>query len=145
MAADSTAMDERTALAVTALRAIETTDRERTAWTDADRAWASRAAAEVVGESAAPSIFIGTRARVACDRLAERKDAVVRFARGWRWRPWVGVAIALLAFVVGAASNLIGGAHRVNILYSPVLPLVVWNVAIYALIVASFVLHYGDT
>jgi len=138
-------MDERTALAVTALRAIETTDRERTAWTDADRAWASRAAAEVVGENADAAAFIGTRARIACDRLAERKDAVVRFARGWRWRPWVGVAIALAAFVVGAASNLIGGAHRVNILYSPVLPLVVWNVAVYALIVASFVLHYGDT
>lgn len=138
-------MDERTALAVTALRAIETTDRERAAWTDADRAWASRAAAEVVGESADPAMFIGTRARIACDRLAERKDAVVRFARGWRWRPWVGVALALAAFVIGVASNLIGGAQRVNILYSPVLPLVVWNLAVYAVIVASFVLHYGDT
>lgn len=136
-------MDERAALAVTALRAIEVSDRERVAWTDADRAWATRAAAEVVGERADPAVFIATRARLAAERLAERKDAVVRFARAWRWRPWVGVAIALVAFVVGAASNLIGGTHQVNILYSPVLPLVVWNLAVYVLIAAGFVLRYG--
>lgn len=136
-------MDERAALAVTVLRAIETTDRERAAWTDADRAWATRAAAEVVGEGADPGAFIATRARLACDRLGQRKDAVVRFARGWRWRPWVGVVIALGAFVAGAASNLMGGTQEVNILYSPVLPLVVWNLAVYVLIAAGFVLRYG--
>lgn len=144
MAADPTAMDERTALAVSALRAIETTDRERAAWTDADRAWASRAAAEVVGENAEPAAFIATRARVACDRLAERKDAVVRFARAWRWRPWVGTALALAAFLLGMATNLVGGARHIDILYSPVLPLVVWNLAVYALLAAGFVLRYGD-
>lgn len=76
-------MNEPNAIAVTAVRAIETADREHATWTDADRAWASRAAAEVVGESAAPESFIATRARLACDRLAQRKDAVVRFARAW--------------------------------------------------------------
>lgn len=136
-------MDERAALAVTALRAIETVDRECVTWTDADRAWATRAASEVVGEHADPATFIVTRARLAGDRLVERKDAVVRFARGWRWRPWVGVAIALVAFVLGAASNLIGGTHEVSILHSPVLPLVVWNLAVYVLIAAGFVLRYG--
>jgi len=145
MAADSAAMDERAALAVTALRAIETTDRERASWTDADRAWASRAAAEVVGEAAEPQAFITTRARVACDRLAERKDPVVRFARGWRWRPWVGSVVALGAFVAGVASNLIGGTRHIDILYSPVLPLVAWNLAVYLLLAIGFVLRYGDT
>lgn len=138
-------MDERSALNVTALRAIETTDRERTSWTDADRAWASRAAAEVVGEAAPPATFIATRARVACDRLAERKDPVVRFARAWRWRPWVGTAIVLVAFVAGVAANLLGGTRHIDILYSPVLPLVAWNLAVYVLLVAGFVLRYGDT
>lgn len=137
-------MDERTALAVTALRAIETTDRERAAWTDADRAWASRAAAEVVGERADAATFIATRARLACDRLAERKDAVVRFARAWRWRPWVGSAIVLLAFVLGVAANLVGSGRHIDILYSPVLPLVVWNLAVYVLLAAGYVLRYGD-
>lgn len=145
MAADiCLAMNEPTALAVTAVRAIETADREHAAWTDADRAWASRAAAEVVGQDASPEAFIATRARLACDRLAQRKDAVVRFARAWHWRPWVGVIIGVAAFVAGVAANLIGGAQRVNILASPVLPLVVWNLAVYVVIAAGFVLRYGD-
>ncbi len=136
-------MDERTALAVIALRAIETTDRERVAWTDDDRAWATRAAAEVVGQDADPALFIATRARLAGERLAQRKDVVLRFARGWHWRPWVGVVLALGAFVVGVASNLIGGTQRVNILYSPVLPLVLWNLAVYLVLAAGFVVRYG--
>ena len=41
---------ESTALDLTAVRALETADRTHTLWTDADRAWASRAAAEVVGQ-----------------------------------------------------------------------------------------------
>lgn len=145
MAADPAAMDERTALAVTALRAIETADRERVAWTDADRAWATRAAAEVVGDGADPALFIATRARLAGERLRQRKDVVVRFARGWHWRPWVGVALALVALAVGAAANLIGGTHRVNILHSPVLPLVAWNLAVYVVLAAGFVVRYGGS
>ena len=47
-------MNERTAIAVAAVRAVETTDRAHVVWTDADRTWASRAAAEVVGEGAQP-------------------------------------------------------------------------------------------
>ncbi|MCC6868813.1 MAG: DUF2868 domain-containing protein [Burkholderiales bacterium] len=138
-------MDERTALAVTALRAIETTDRERVAWTDDDRAWATRAAAEVVGQDADPATFIATRARLADERLMQRKDVLVRFARGWRWRPWVGVALALVAFAVGVVANLIGGTHRVNILHSPVLPLVVWNLAVYLVLAGGYVVRYGAT
>ena len=131
--------------AVTAVRAVETGDRARTAWTDADRAWASRAAAEVVGEAAAPDVFIGRRAELALERLAERKHAVARLARAWRWRPWVGTLLVLAAFVLGAAADAIGGAQRINILYSPVAPLVAWNLAVYVALAAGYVLHYGDT
>jgi hypothetical protein len=48
-------MDERSALDVTAVRVIETDEAARVNWSDVDRAWASRAAAEVVGERATPS------------------------------------------------------------------------------------------
>ncbi|HTP98749.1 MAG TPA: DUF2868 domain-containing protein [Casimicrobiaceae bacterium] len=137
-------MDERTAIAVTAVRAVETTDRARTVLTDADRAWASRAAAEVVGASATPASFIGRRALLALERLAERRHRVARLASAWRWRPWVGGAVIAAAFVVGVAANEIGGAKRVNILYSPVAPLVLWNVVVYALLAARFVVRYGE-
>ena len=137
-------MDERTALAVTAVRAIETADRAHALWTDADRAWASRAAAEVVGESAPPSAFVGRRALLALERLSERKNGVARLARAWRWRPWVGVAIVAVAFVLGLAADGLTGATRINILYSPVAPLVLWNLAVYVALFAGFVVRYGD-
>ncbi len=138
------AMDERTALAVSAVRAIETADRAHALWTDTDRAWASRAAAEVVGENAPPPSFIGRRALLALERLNERKNGVARLARAWRWRPWVGAAIVAMAFVLGAAADGVGGASHINILYSPVAPLVLWNLAVYLAIFAGFVVRYGD-
>lgn len=137
-------MDERTALAVTAVRAVETADRARAVWTDDDRAWASRAAAQVVGAEAGPAAFIARRALLAFERLRERRNAVCQFASGWRWRPWVGVALVALAFACGVATDWIGGAQRINIVYSPVLPLVLWNVAIYIVLAAGFVVRYGE-
>ncbi|MFO1315522.1 MAG: DUF2868 domain-containing protein [Burkholderiales bacterium] len=137
-------MDERTALAVTAVRAVETADAERATWTDADRAWASRAAAEVVGADAPPAAFVARRAMLALERLGQRAHPVARLARAWRWRPWLGGAVVAAAFAAGAAADAVGGARRVDILYSPVLPLVVWNLAVYALLAAGFVARYGE-
>jgi Protein of unknown function (DUF2868) len=137
-------MDERTALAVTAVRAVETADRARTSWTDTDRAWASRAAAEVVGADAAPAQFVGRRARLALERLAARGHAVARLAAAWRWRGWVGAAVVVVAFIAGAAADALGGARQVNVLYSPALPLVGWNLAVYCVLAAGFVLRYGE-
>ena len=137
-------MDERSALAVSAVRAVETTDRARAAWTDDDRAWASRAAAEVVGADAPPPDFVARRARLALERLAARGHPVARLAGAWRWRPWVGGALAVAAFVAGAAADLVGGARRIDILNPPVLALVVWNLAAYAVLAAGFVVRYGE-
>ncbi len=138
------AMDERTALAVTAVRAVETADRARTLWTDDDRSWASRAAAEVVGADAPRVAFVARRAQLALERLEQRRQDFARFAAAWRWRPWVGTAIVALAFAFGAAADAVGGAQRINILYSPVLPLLAWNLVVYALLAGGFVLRYGE-
>ena len=137
-------MDERTALAVTAVRAVETADRAHALWTDDDRAWAGRAAAEVVGESASPASFVGRRAHLALERMRERKVGVARMARAWRWRPWVGGALVVAAFALGAAADAVSGAQRINILYSPVLPLIAWNVAIYLALFVGLVVRYGE-
>ncbi len=137
-------MDERTALAVTAVEAVETADRARELWTDEDRAWASRAAAEVVGATATSSAFVARRAELALEKLRARANPVARMAQGWRWRPWLGGVLAAAAFAVGMAADAIGGAQRISILYSPVAPLVVWNLALYVALAAGYVVRYGD-
>lgn len=137
-------MDETSALAVTAVRAVETADRAGAAWTDDDRAWASRAAAEVVGADAPPADFVARRARLALERMATRGHPVARLAGAWRWRPWVGGALAVAAFVAGAASDWVGGTKRIDVLNPPVFALVVWNLATYAVLAAGFVVRYGE-
>lgn len=137
-------MHERAALDVTAVRALETSDRAHGLWSDADRAWASRAAAEVVGEHAAPDAFLARRATLALERVGERAKAIPRAVRTLHWRPWVGVAVVVAAFVLGFALDRIGDGGRINVLAPPVLGLVAWNLAVYLVMGAGFVLRFGD-
>lgn len=137
-------MDETAALRVLAIRAIETADGVRTHWSDADRAWATRAAAEVVGEAGTAENFLTHRAALAIDRLGARFPALPRAVRALQWRPWVGVAIVALAFALGVLVDRMGDAQRINVLAPPVLALLVWNLGVYAVVVAGFVLRFGD-
>jgi hypothetical protein len=136
-------MNERNALDVTAVRAIETTDRDRALWSDADRAWASRAAAEVVGAGASVDEFVARRAKLALERAGSRQPAITRAVDALHWRNWVGVAIVVAAFLAGMAFNRIGSGQRINLLAPPVLALLAWNVAVYALLLVAPLVRAG--
>ena len=107
-------MDESAALDTTAARAVETADRERVLWSDADREWASRAAATIVGERASAEEFLGRRAQLVLERIGTRQPAVTRTVRGIRWRPWVGVVtvIAIRGIPVPAARQRLRRMRR---------------------------------
>ncbi|MBE7523755.1 MAG: DUF2868 domain-containing protein [Burkholderiales bacterium] len=137
-------MDESAAMKVVAVRAVETVDAARKHWTDADRAWASRAAAETVGADASPDAFLARRAALAIERIAGRGAALPRALRSLEWRPWVGTAVVGLAFALGAFLDQLGGAQRVDILAPPVLGLLVWNVAVYVAIAVGYVVRFGE-
>ncbi len=137
-------MDERAALEVSAVRALETRDQAKVVWTDADRAWASRAAAEAVGEQADSAAFLARRARLALERIGERTKALPRAAGALHWRPWVASAIVVMAFAIGVAVDRIGGAQRINLLAPPVFALLVWNLGVYVALAGGFVIRYGD-
>ena len=127
-------MNEATAREVVMVRAVETMDAQRALWSDEDRDWASRAAAEVVGTGAAPEAFVARRASLALERLGTRAAAIPRALRAVTWRSWIGYAIVAAAFAVGLAVDRIGPRERVNILAFPLLGLIVWNIGVYALI-----------
>lgn len=137
-------LDEKAALQVTALRAVETASTLQDGWTDADRAWASRAAAEIVGEGGSPEAFLAARARLALERIDERGAAFARMVRALHWRSWVGVGIVAAAFLAGVALDQVGGSQRINLLAPPFFFLLAWNAAVYALLAMGFVVHYGD-
>ena len=137
-------MDEFSALNVIALRAVETSDGARTLWSDEDRAWASRAAAEVVGAESKPDAFLARRAMLAIEKLGVRHPALPRAARAMRWRPWVGTAIVAMGFALGVFLDQVDAARRVNVLAPPVLGLLLWNLFVYLAVAIGYVLRYGD-
>lgn len=137
-------MDESAALETTAARAVETADRDRVLWSDADREWASRAAASIVGERASAEEFLGRRAQLVLERIGTRQPAVTRTVRGIRWRPWVGVVTVVAAFLFGLLIDRIGGGSSINLLAPPVFALVAWNLLVYLwLLVRPLVLRRG--
>ena len=138
-------MNESAALDIIAVRAIESADRGRSVWSDADRAWASRAAAEVVGEAASTDIFLARRAQLALERLGDRYRILPRVVGSLRWRPWIAYAVVAAAFLVGFVVDRVDTTQRINVLAPPVLVLLAWNLAVYAAIAMGYVIRYGDT
>jgi len=135
-------MNEAAAREVVLIRAVETTDTARAIWTDADRAWAGRAAAEVVGAAAPADVFLARRAALAVERLGARQPSVSRLLRAYAWRPGVGVALVLVAFTAGVVSDQIGAAGRINILAPPLLALIAWNLGAYLVLLARMVVRF---
>ena len=55
-----------------------------------------------------------------------------------KWPTWLGWLVVLAAFLLGIGTDAVGSAsHTVNILAPPLLLLMLWNVAVYALIAAN--------
>jgi hypothetical protein len=104
------------------------------AWSEDDRAWATQAAAQVEGEAASADTFVARRAALAIERLSGREKHVRRLLKSVVWPAWVGWAIPALALVAGFAADSIGAGQRVNLLAPPLLALIAWNLAVYALI-----------
>ncbi|NLD70696.1 MAG: DUF2868 domain-containing protein [Limnobacter sp.] len=138
--------DARNALLV---RAWETAPPGHVDWTDDDRAWASRAAAEVEGEHAPADVFVARRARLAIERIAGRERKLHRALRAVTWRPWIGPVLAAVAFVLGVATDAIGTGQRINVLAPPLLAVMLWNLVVYLVMVAralaGLVDRGGDT
>ena len=127
------------------MRAVETSDTARTLWTDGDRAWASRAAAEVIGAEGAPEAFLARRATLAIEKLGVLQPALPRIVRAVQWRSWVGIAAVVGSFALGIVLDQVDPTQRINILAPPVFGLLIWNLAVYVAIVAGYVVRYGES
>ena len=68
-------LDERRALVVTAVRALEQSDTARTLVSDEDRAWAGHAAGESLGAAASDEDYVARRAELLHERVGMRHPA----------------------------------------------------------------------
>jgi len=125
-------MNEADARLTLLVRAWETAPTGSVAWSDEDRAWASRGAALAEGEGAPADAFVAARARLAAARIAEREPAARRMLRALRWRPWAVWTLAAISLALGLATDALGASRQVNVLAPPLLALMLWNLAVYA-------------
>jgi len=135
-------MNEASAREVTLLEAFETVQPASGTWSADDSAWADRVALEAAGSGAASDEFIAQRARHAMQRLAPRERVVTRWLAQPLWQArWIAV-VALLGFVIGLAADSLGGAmlgteQRINLLAPPLWGVLVWNAAIYLVLIGA--------
>jgi hypothetical protein len=117
------------------VKAVEETDRDGTLLPPADRAAAGREAmrAGVTGEEQ----LLLARARTLITRITDRHPFVAQVMAmlGPSWRLTAGLVLAGLA--IGAGLSVLDGSRRINVLAFPLLGIVGWNLAVYAVLLVS--------
>lgn len=104
-------------------------------WDEEDREWASRSAAQVEGEKASAQAFVARRAGLATERLSSRVPAVAATLSSVSWKPWAGWLLIAAALLAGLALDAVSAKKGINILAPPILAILVWNLAVYLLLV----------
>jgi hypothetical protein len=139
-------MNEHVAREVVLVRAIETSDTAHEVLSDDDRNYASRSARELAAWQAAdskseptPEHFLEQRSSLILKRLAERHPALAHFSRRPRVLPRLSVFIPLLALIAGAVLDRITDPHRVDLLSAPLLVIIGWNLLVYLILLAWWV------
>ena len=133
-------MNEAAAREVLLLQAFESVSPASPSWTDEDRGWATKLALQGRAAQSDAAAFIETRAHHAMQRLAAREPAAARWLglRSWhsRWPLWA----ALVAALVGVLADSIGNSQRINLLAPPLWAVLLWNLAVYGLLLVNAVL-----
>ncbi len=133
-------MNETAARNVLLVRAAEATGE---VVSDEDRGYAERTAAELVrwqsadrGTRPSAEAFIAKRAELLAQKLVDRNPRIRRILDATRFRPWIGIALPLIALALGALLDRVTDPGRINVLAFPLLGLIVWNLAIYVVLLA---------
>jgi len=136
-------MNEQAAREVLLARALETADTAHELFSQEDRRQASRDARQQTQRQDAPAgapqaadEFLHRRARLLLQQAAQRHPdfAPLAGAADSAHRLWALVPAA--AFLAGVLTDQITDPHRVDLLSPPLLLIVVWNLAVYAALLA---------
>ena len=140
-------MDEPTARRVMLAWAIETGDAQGRLLSEVERDQIDREARQAAGvggdESAAvePGQFLDLRAQRVLAAVSGRDPQLAALQEPAPWQRWVAVATPMAALLLGVLTDVIANPHRVDLVSLPLLGIVGWNLAMYLLLVAGWVLH----
>ena len=142
-------MDEPAARRVILVRAIETADAEGKLVGLAERDEIDHAARR---EAAAPNIpdhtgrhfppeqFLDLRARRVLAIVEARNPALAALQEQRSWQRWLGIGVPAAALVMGILTNFAVNPHRLDLVSLPLLGVVAWNLVVYVLLIAGWIL-----
>jgi Protein of unknown function (DUF2868) len=134
-------MNEAAARKIVLVRAIENADVSQQLLSEDDRRYAGKSAHELAQWEAAdrkspvtPALFLEKRAEQILKKMTERAPAFEAVLKPRGTLRALGIALPVLAFLVGALIDRIGDTHRVDLLSAPLLIIIGWNLAVYLLL-----------
>ncbi len=130
-------MTEDSARTVCLVKAFETAAQPGSSWSRVDSALAGDRAAQEVGANASDETFIRRRAELAWERITARQPNLARLKTDANWHEWLGSALVGTALVAGALVDQVGPDNLINLTSLPLLGLLLWNMAVYALLLGQ--------
>lgn len=142
-------IDEASARRIVLAQAIETADTQGRLLSAVEReqidgqaSEAARSAAEG-GSLASIARFLKARAALVLQTAGKRDRAVASLQDVGAGERWITAGIPLAALLLGVFTDQVANPHQVNLLSKPLLLLLLWNLAVYALLLANLLLA-GD-
>lgn len=144
--ANSIAMNEAAARRVVLAQAIETADpqgrlvsaleREQI---DRQAGEAARAAGEGAGTDNPDAIarFLQARSALVLAAAGKRDAAIASLQQAGAGERWIAAGLPLAALLLGIFTDQVANPHQVNLLSKPLLLLLLWNLVVYAMLLAG--------
>lgn len=139
-------MDELVARRVTLAQAIETADTEGTLLTQAQRDRIDREARHAAGLQGEPeskvdaSHFLDLRSQLVIAAVVVRLPGLALLQAPRAFERWLAIGIPLGALLIGVLTDAVGNPHRVDLVSLPLLGIVAWNLAMYAVLFLGWVM-----
>jgi len=135
-------MREAEARRVLLIQAVEEVDTKGELLSTQERALATHEAIETARGD--PETMLAGRAERLCERLDQRDGWYGRALRLTRFPRALGPAVVAGSVAAGLLVNALGPERRINVLSFPLLGLLAWNLAIYALLAVHFARRLGS-
>ncbi len=140
-------MDEKRASEILLVHVVEKNDPEGVWLPESERTRASREAAQAVGAGEENAeAYLGQRAGLLLPVLEQKAPGLVGGLRAFAARRrWPGLLLVVVCLVAGFLAHKLGDGSTINVLAFPLLGLLVWNFAVFAILIVSRVFRRGKS
>jgi hypothetical protein len=139
-------MDESSARCVVLAQAIETADAQGRLLSEVERGQIDREArqaalaAGAARGAASAERFLHLRAQRILQAVAPRSAVIASLQSSPASRYWLTLGVPLATLMLGALTERIADPHRVDLLSLPLLAIVLWNLLVYVVLAAGWLL-----